>query len=105
MALYCYWKASSLPQFPFTNNDSRVFEEREVRFIIHQTKKRTGSVSLSKKSPGAPFDYLRMHVSEWPLASVLQVPSSTSPKLWVLLTGKLLSDEREMRGEDGLTEE
>jgi hypothetical protein len=36
------------PQCQFTNNKSKVLEERKIKFIIHQTKRRTGRVILSK---------------------------------------------------------
>jgi hypothetical protein len=32
----------------FTNNESRVFEEKEIRFVIHQRKKKSGKVNPSK---------------------------------------------------------
>jgi hypothetical protein len=35
-------------QCQVTNNESRVFEEEEIRFIIHQMMRRTVRVNLSK---------------------------------------------------------
>jgi hypothetical protein len=36
------------PQCQFTNNESKVFEEKELRFIICQTRRRTERVNFSK---------------------------------------------------------
>jgi hypothetical protein len=41
-------KPACLSQCQFTNNESRVFEEKVIRFIICQRKRKIGRVNLSK---------------------------------------------------------
>jgi hypothetical protein len=36
------------PQYQFTNNESRVFKEQEIKLTIYQVKMRTGIVNVSK---------------------------------------------------------
>jgi hypothetical protein len=39
---------STWPQCQFANNKSKVFEEKEIRFIIYQMKRRMGKINLGK---------------------------------------------------------
>jgi hypothetical protein len=56
---------SWLQQCQFTNSQSRVFEKKEIRFIIGKMKRRTRRVSSHVKgSSGAQLQYVTKHMSQ-----------------------------------------